>query len=85
MNDAGSFELRLEDERYLSFEGTGAVSKWTLNFPRAVDEHIDGNTLKADDMQSSLLANMDDVLVQVHYTACDGGASFAGQVKKTLI
>nr|AEJ87813.1 insecticidal toxin complex protein TccB [Photorhabdus temperata subsp. temperata M1021] len=85
LNDAGSFELRLEDERYLSFEGTGAVSKWTLNFPRAVDEHIDGNTLKADDMQSSLLANMDDVLVQVHYTACDGGASFAGQVKKTLI
>ncbi|SCZ67545.1 MULTISPECIES: insecticidal toxin complex protein TccB [Photorhabdus] len=84
INDAGSFELRLEDERYLSFEGTGAVSKWTLTFPRAVDEHIDGNTLKADDMQASLLANMDDVLVQVHYTACDGGASFANQVKKTL-
>ncbi|MCW7548767.1 insecticidal toxin complex protein TccB [Photorhabdus sp. APURE] len=84
LNDSGSFELRLEDERYLSFEGTGAVSKWTLTFPRSVDEHIDGNILKADDMQASLLANMDDVLVQVHYTACDGGASFANQVKKTL-
>ncbi|MCC8456067.1 insecticidal toxin complex protein TccB [Photorhabdus aegyptia] len=84
INDAGSFELRLEDERYLSFEGTGAVSKWTLNFPRSVDEHIDDKTLKADEMQAALLANMDDVLVQVHYTACDGGASFANQVKKTL-
>ncbi|WP_146747610.1 neuraminidase-like domain-containing protein [Photorhabdus laumondii] len=84
LNDAGSFELRLEDERYLSFEGTGVVSKWTLTFPRSVDEHIDGNILKADDTQVSLLANMDDVLVQVHYTACDGGASFANQVKKTL-
>ncbi|MER2472331.1 Tc toxin subunit A-related protein [Photorhabdus laumondii] len=84
INDAGSFELRLEDERYLSFEGTGAVSKWTLNFPRSVDEHIDDKTLKADEMQAALLANMDDVLVQVNYTACDGGASFANQVKKTL-
>ncbi|MCA6221262.1 insecticidal toxin complex protein TccB [Photorhabdus antumapuensis] len=84
LNDTGSFELRLDDERYLSFEGTGAVSKWTLTFPRAVDEHIDGNILKADDMQVSLLVNMDDVLVQVHYTACDGGASFANQVKRTL-
>ncbi|AWK43740.1 insecticidal toxin complex protein TccB [Photorhabdus laumondii subsp. laumondii] len=84
INDAGSFELRLEDERYLSFEGTGAVSKWTLTFPRSVDEHIDDKTLKADEMQAALLANMDDVLVQVHYTACDGGASFANQVKKTL-
>ncbi|MDC9621817.1 insecticidal toxin complex protein TccB [Xenorhabdus sp. XENO-7] len=84
MNDTGSFELRLDDERYLSFEGTGAVSKWTLSFPRAVDKKVEAKTLAADPMQALLLANLNDVLVQVHYTACDGGASFANAVEATL-
>src|SRR5262249_13742202 len=33
VNDAGVFELNLHDERYLPFEGTGAVSSFQLDLP----------------------------------------------------
>jgi hypothetical protein len=29
-NDSGLFELNFRDERYLPFEGTGAISSWRL-------------------------------------------------------
>ncbi len=32
-NDSGVFELNFRDERYLPFEGTGAISRWRLSFP----------------------------------------------------
>jgi Tc toxin complex TcA C-terminal TcB-binding domain/Neuraminidase-like domain/Salmonella virulence plasmid 28.1kDa A protein len=34
-NDAGVFELSFRDERYMPFEGAGAVSTWDLALPRA--------------------------------------------------
>ncbi|WP_025286252.1 Tc toxin subunit A-related protein [Granulibacter bethesdensis] len=84
-NDSGTFELRLDDERYLPFEGTGAVSRWVLTFPRAKPETLDNNKiLPADTQQRLLLDNLDDVLVQIHYTACDGGPDFAHNVKVGL-
>ncbi|MCF7695960.1 insecticidal toxin complex protein TccB [Mycetohabitans sp. B2] len=83
LNDAGSVNVRFDDERYRPFEGTGAVSKWTLTFPRAVDSQ--GGQLKADPEQQALLAALDDVLVQVQYSACVGGASFADAVEKSLL
>jgi hypothetical protein len=86
MNDAGVFELQFSDERYLPFEGTGAVSGWTLSFPRATEETLNGGKkLAADDGQTALLAALDDVIVRVHYTACDGGTSFASEVKPLLV
>jgi hypothetical protein len=86
MNDAGIFELQFNDERYLPFEGTGAISGWTLSFPRAAEERLDGGgTLPADPQQAALLTAMDDVIVQVRYTACDGGATFANAVKSLLL
>jgi hypothetical protein len=30
--DAGMFELNFRDERYLPFEGAGAISEWRLEF-----------------------------------------------------
>ncbi len=33
--DSGLFELNFNDERYLPFEGTGAVSDWILELPNA--------------------------------------------------
>ncbi|KWB72614.1 hypothetical protein WL40_10790 [Burkholderia ubonensis] len=74
LNDAGQFELNFGDERYLPFEGTGAVSSWTLAFPR----HDKSDTQKA------LLDALTDVIVHVRYLALDGGASFAQQVEATL-
>ncbi|HCL4435496.1 TPA: hypothetical protein N2F56_003051 [Salmonella enterica] len=73
MNDSGLFELSFGDERYLPFEGTGAVSSWQLSFPRPKSSE-----------QKAILDNLSDVIVQVHYTAVSGGNDFASTVEKTL-
>ncbi|WP_323071932.1 Tc toxin subunit A-related protein [Mycetohabitans endofungorum] len=73
LNDTGQFELNFSDERYLPFEGTGAVSSWVLKFPR-----------HDKSPQSDLLTNLDNVIVHVRYTALDGGESFAQEVEKLL-
>lgn len=54
MDDDGMFTLNFDDERYLPFEGTGAVSTWNLRFTRSTPE---------------LLAALSDVIVRVSYTA----------------
>lgn len=73
LNDAGLFVLNFGDERYLPFEGTGAVSDWQIAFP---------NLASAE--QKALLASLNDVIVQVHYTAIYGGSSFELAVTGTL-
>lgn len=85
MNDAGVFELQFSDERYLPFEGTGAVSGWTLSFPRVKSKALSGGELIADKEQEALLAALDDVIVRVHYTACNGGATFTEAVENLLV
>jgi hypothetical protein len=37
LNDAGLFEVSFSDPRYLPFEGTGAVSTWRLQMPKAAN------------------------------------------------
>jgi hypothetical protein len=69
LNDSGLFTLNFGDERYLPFEGTGAVSSWQLAFPNP-----------SSDKQQAILASLNDVIIQVHYTALDGGATFADAV-----
>jgi hypothetical protein len=69
MNDSGLFMLNFGDERYLPFEGTGAVSSWLLAFPRPDSE-----------AQAAILSALNDVIVQVHYTAVYGGSSFESAV-----
>lgn len=58
-NDSGLFELNFRDERYLPFEGAGAVSRWKLELPEAVHQ-FDYNTIS-------------DVILTMKYTARDGG------------
>jgi hypothetical protein len=55
INDSGVFELSFYDERYLPFEGTGAVSDWHLEIP------IDSNP--------GLHQNLTDVVIELRYTA----------------
>jgi hypothetical protein len=74
LNDAGMFELNFGDERYLPFEGTGAVSSWALKFPR----------YSKSNGQIAALAALTDVIVHVRYTALDGGESFTQAVEGTL-
>ncbi len=59
VDDSGVFELDFSDERYLPFEGTGAVSRWRLEMPHATNPF---------DFES-----ITDVIVHVGYTARQGG------------
>lgn len=65
-SDTGLFELNFSDPRYLPFEGTGAISSWTLSLPQAANA-IDFNSIS-------------DVIVQLNYTAQDGGSAFRQKV-----
>jgi hypothetical protein len=59
-NDGGLFELNFRDERYLPFEGVGAVdSTWGLDLPSAI-RLFDYDTIS-------------DVILHISYTARDGG------------
>lgn len=58
-NDSGIFELNFRDERYLPFEGAGAISKWRLELPQDFRQ-FDYDTIS-------------DIVIQIRYTALDGG------------
>ena len=58
MADGGLFNLDFRDERYLPFEYSGAISRWTLTLPSALRQ-FDYRTI-------------DDVIVHIDYTARDG-------------
>jgi hypothetical protein len=60
VDDSGLFQLDFRDERYLPFEGTGAVSTWTLSIPQ--------------DTNRFALSSLTDVLLHVRYTAYYDGA-----------
>ncbi|GLH79783.1 hypothetical protein SSBR45G_46920 [Bradyrhizobium sp. SSBR45G] len=66
ISDSGLFQLDFRDDRYLPFEGTGAVSRWRLDMPPAANR-IDFGSIA-------------DVVVDVSYTALDGGAALRAKV-----
>ncbi len=57
-NDSGMFELNFKDERYLAFEGAGAVSRWHLELP----------LVKQFNYQT-----ISDVILHLRYTSREGG------------
>jgi hypothetical protein len=58
LNDSGMFETNLRDERFLPFEGAGALSTWKLDLPK--DYRVfDYNTIS-------------DVILHIRYTARQG-------------
>lgn len=72
-NESGMFELNFKDERYLPFEGAGAISKWRLELPSF--RQFDYNTIS-------------DVVLQVRYTASEGGGRLqnaASENVKTIL
>ena len=62
VDDNGLFTLNFNDERYLPFEYTGAISQWQLTFPNP-------------EAQKDLLESLTDIIVHVSYTARVGGGS----------
>jgi hypothetical protein len=68
--NSGVFELNFDGDRYLPFEGTGAVSHWRLELggpPNAYD-----------------LRTLTDVTITIKYTALQGGDAFAASVRGML-
>jgi hypothetical protein len=65
-NDSGLFQLNFDDERYLPFEGTRAISDWQLGLPKA------SNQFPFDAIS--------DVIITLKYTAFDGGLAFREQI-----
>jgi hypothetical protein len=63
-NDAGVFELNFRDERYLPFEGAGAISDWMIELTTEEDlRQLDYSTIS-------------DVVLHVRYTARESGGLF---------
>jgi hypothetical protein len=58
-DENGVFELNFHDERYLPFEGAGAISKWRIELPDGFRQ-FDYDTIA-------------DVIIRIRYTSLDGG------------
>jgi len=69
--DSGLFELNFRDERFLPFEGLGAISHWHLEVPR------DTNAID--------FASLSDVVVHLRYTARDGGGALRNAARSAII
>jgi hypothetical protein len=65
-NDAGVFELNFRDERYMPFEGAGAVSTWRLSLPK---------NLRPFDYET-----INDVMLHISYTAEEGDEQFSNAI-----
>lgn len=70
-NDSGMFELNFRDERYLPFEGAGAISEWRLELPKDCNA-FDFNTIS-------------DVILHLKYTVRDGGAVLAQKARDAVL
>ncbi len=69
-NDSGLFQLDFRDERYLPFEGAGAISSWRLELPESVRQ-FDYETIS-------------DVVIHIKYTAREGGSKLKGLAAGSL-
>ncbi|MBX8512477.1 toxin [Pseudomonas cichorii] len=54
VDDDGLFVFNFDDERYLPFEGTGAISRWALQFSAG---------------QEDMIASITDIILHLRYTA----------------
>jgi hypothetical protein len=70
-NDSGMFEFSFKDERYLPFEGAGAIGRWQMDLPTALR--------KFD------YASIADVILHVKYTAKDAGGMLKEAANANLI
>ena len=69
-NDSGLFEASLRDERYLPFEGAGAISEWDVEL--------------AKDFAAFDFETISDVVLHIRYTARDAGGTLKGDATKAL-
>ncbi|MFN8484246.1 MAG: neuraminidase-like domain-containing protein [Anaerolineae bacterium] len=70
LGESGLFELSFNDERYLPFEGAGAISTWRLTLP--------------DDFRAFDYDTISDVVLTLRYTAREGGDLLKGAAVEAL-
>jgi len=70
VNDGGLFEQNLKDERYLPFEGAGALSSWYIQLPSPLPQF---------DYRS-----ISDLIIHLKYTAREGGDQLATDAASSL-
>jgi hypothetical protein len=68
--DTGLFELNFRDERYLPFEGAGAISTWRIDLP------IKNNAFDLD--------SVSDVILTIRYSAQEGGELLRSAASNSL-
>ena len=69
-NDSGLFETNLREERYLPFEGSGAISEWHIQLP--------------NDFRQFDYDNIPDVVLHLRYTTREGGSHLRNQAANEL-
>jgi hypothetical protein len=70
-NDSGVFELSFRDERYLPFEGAGAISAWSLELFNDTTDPDFGQPLRQFDY-----GTISDVILHLRYTAREDAGTF---------
>jgi hypothetical protein len=70
-NDSGMFEINLKDERFLPFEGAGAISTWTLSLP--------------PQLRAFEYMTISDVILHIRYTARQAGDPLGAESTKELV
>ncbi len=70
-NDSGMFELSFRDDRYLPFEGAGAISEWSLELFSDLSSSDFGKPLRQFDYNT-----LSDAILQVKYTAREDAGPF---------
>jgi hypothetical protein len=82
-SDSGVFELNFRDERYLPFEGAGAISTWRLELSgKWLGENESGDPVVVDLRQFDF-DTISDVIINISYTAKE--ANDDGTFKKAVI
>lgn len=72
LNDPGLFEFSFRDERYLPFEGAGAISEWEIQL-------TEDPSLRQFDYST-----ISDVILHLSYTARESGGPFTDKVTAHL-
>jgi hypothetical protein len=77
-NDSGVFELSFRDERYLPFEGAGAISQWSLEMfnDLPANNPDPGNPDFGKPLRQFDYSTISDAILHIKYTAREDAGSF---------